>query len=170
MRSLDVGGAGADGANSSFRRRMLSMSTCAWISVKIFSFTSAQVQQFATCSMGKHRYLNISTTLRNSSIETPFKVLQAFTSFPLVSPPSNHSTVTLCTSEFTPDITAEWIRPLDRWISTLISIFGSGCQPWYQYSFLKCREKVTSYAPLPPLGSRPSVDPFCSTSAISIAS
>merc|ERR1719495_1805604 len=63
---LDVGGAGADGANSSFRRRMLSMST----------------------------------------------------SFPLVSPPSNHSTVTLCSSAFTPEITAEWIRPFDRWMST----------------------------------------------------
>ena len=27
-----------------------------------------------------------------------------------------------------------------------------------------------SHVPLPPLGSRPSVDPFCSTSAISVAS
>ena len=44
--------------------------------------------------------------------------LQVLTSFPLVSPPSNHSTVMLCSSAFTPDITAEWIRPLDRWIST----------------------------------------------------
>ena len=40
MRLLDVGGAGADGANSSFRRKMLSMSTYAWINVKPFHLTS----------------------------------------------------------------------------------------------------------------------------------
>ena len=40
MHVLATGGAGADGANSSFRRRMLSMSTYAWINVKPFHLTS----------------------------------------------------------------------------------------------------------------------------------
>ena len=40
MHPLDVGGAGADGANSSFRCRMLSMSTYAWINVKPLHLTS----------------------------------------------------------------------------------------------------------------------------------
>ena len=37
---------------------------------------------------------------------------------PLVSPPSNHSTVTLLAPRLTPDTRAEWIRPLLRWMST----------------------------------------------------
>merc|ERR1719431_335252 len=40
------------------------------------------------------------------------------TSLPLVSPPSNHSTVTLLAPRLTPDTRAEWIRPLLRWMST----------------------------------------------------
>ena len=36
------------------------------------------------------------------------------TSLPLVSPLSNHSTVTLFVSTLMPDTTAEWIRPADR--------------------------------------------------------
>ena len=43
---------------------------------------------------------------------------KARTSLPLVSPPSNHSTVTLRAGRLTPDTRAEWIRPLLRWMST----------------------------------------------------
>ena len=38
----------------------------------------------------------------------------SLTSLPLVSPLSNHSTVTLFVSTLMPDTTAEWIRPADR--------------------------------------------------------
>ena len=43
MHVLDVGGAGAAGANSSFRRKMLSKSTYAWISVKLIYVTSGLI-------------------------------------------------------------------------------------------------------------------------------
>ena len=36
---------------------------------------------------------------------------RSITSFPLVSPLSNHSTVTLFVSTLIPETTAEWIRP-----------------------------------------------------------
>ena len=43
---------------------------------------------------------------------------------PLVSPPSNHSTVMLRADKLTPVTRAEWMRPLLRWMSTWMAREG----------------------------------------------
>ena len=95
-RPLDNGGAGADGVNSSFNRNILSRSI--WYGEKLLLRGMLFVWF--------RRKLDIGYKLKSS--------IFLHTSFPLVSPPSNHSTVTLNESEFTPETTAEWIRPLER--------------------------------------------------------
>ena len=58
MRPLGAGGAGADGANSSFRRRMLSMSIYAWSSVKPFYLTSdLQIATWEDIKLGIFDYI-----------------------------------------------------------------------------------------------------------------
>ena len=55
-----------------------------------------------------------SSVLQIEILEQCMGVKNFLTSFPLVSPLSNHSTVTLLVSKLIPDTTAEWMRPEDK--------------------------------------------------------